>query len=411
MGERDAIAAFYEAHPYPPPVDDLDAYRDRWNDDTRRRAEFHRHFPERPFSVDLNILVAGCGTSQAARHALRWPEARVTGIDVSETSLHATELLRERYSLENLSLHRLPIERAAELEDDFDLIICTGVLHHLADPGLGLEALSKAVRPQGALHLMVYGRYGRTGVDMVQQYARLLGLEPDADQVRSLAETIREIPLDHPLSPMLRGTPDFRSPDALADAFLNPRERSYAVPELLDLLGAHGLRLRRWYHQAPYRAECGAPATTPHAEQLAALTDADQFAAMELFRGTMSRHTAVAVPFDVTDTEPTLSVTDDTVPIRIPDAITVEEGAPPGAAAVLINTAHTYTDLVMAITAAEKEVVDRIDGERSLADIAEAIDTDWASDGEQIRAFARRLWSWDQIVVDNSRAPLDLPGP
>jgi len=30
---RDAVQAFYDLHPYPPPVDDLEEYRQRWQDE------------------------------------------------------------------------------------------------------------------------------------------------------------------------------------------------------------------------------------------------------------------------------------------------------------------------------------------------------------------------------------------
>ena len=36
---------------------------------------------------NLEILVAGCGTSQAARYALREPALQIVAIDISETSL------------------------------------------------------------------------------------------------------------------------------------------------------------------------------------------------------------------------------------------------------------------------------------------------------------------------------------
>ena len=39
-------------------------------------------WPSREFRGDHSILVAGCGTSQAAKYAIRYPEARVGGIDV-----------------------------------------------------------------------------------------------------------------------------------------------------------------------------------------------------------------------------------------------------------------------------------------------------------------------------------------
>ena len=50
----------------------------------------------------------------------------------------------------------------------FDQIVCTGVLHHLADPDVGLSALRSVLKPDGAMQLMVYAPYGRTGIYMLQ---------------------------------------------------------------------------------------------------------------------------------------------------------------------------------------------------------------------------------------------------
>jgi SAM-dependent methyltransferase len=77
------IRAFYERHPYPAPVTDLDGYCDSWQQGERRRVAFHLLWPTQPYRDDLDVLVAGCGTSQAARHAMREPASRVTGIDAS----------------------------------------------------------------------------------------------------------------------------------------------------------------------------------------------------------------------------------------------------------------------------------------------------------------------------------------
>src|SRR5262249_47942715 len=95
----DPIREFYTRHPYPPPVDTLDRARDEWRDPNRARAEFHLFWPERPYRADLDILVAGCGTWQAAKYALCHPGARVTGIDVSPTSLASTAALQRTYGL------------------------------------------------------------------------------------------------------------------------------------------------------------------------------------------------------------------------------------------------------------------------------------------------------------------------
>jgi SAM-dependent methyltransferase len=127
----DPVADFYDRHPYPPPVDELDQERAEWRDVDRRRADYHLLWPAAAFREDEAILVAGCGTAEAARYAIRHPAARVVGIDVSAASLEHTRSLKRRYRLTNLTLHQLPIERVGELDDRFDRIACTGVLHRI----------------------------------------------------------------------------------------------------------------------------------------------------------------------------------------------------------------------------------------------------------------------------------------
>src|SRR5512137_2237677 len=118
------VRDFYDRYPYPRPVESLDKYRGLWQDRNRRRADYHLYWPARSYREDQSILVAGCGTSQAARHGLRWPEAQVIGIDFSATSVRCTEDLKRKYNLNNLRVYPLPIERVNELEMSFDQIIC-----------------------------------------------------------------------------------------------------------------------------------------------------------------------------------------------------------------------------------------------------------------------------------------------
>ena len=87
----------------------------------------------------------------------------------------------------------------------------------------------------------------------------------------------------------------------------------------------------------------------------------------------------------------------DYVPVRVPDTVCVQERLPPGAAAVLINRAHTDTDIYLPIDAVGKRLVDAIDGERSIGEIA------GDTPREACRALFERLWWHDQVVFDGSR--------
>jgi SAM-dependent methyltransferase len=395
------VRAFYERHPYPPPVDSLEKYRRLWQDRQRRRADYHLFWPGRPYREDHAILIAGCGTSQAAKHALRWPAARVTGIDFSATSVRHTQELKQKHGLDNLEVHQLPLTEVGALGATFDQIVCTGVLHHLPDPDAGLEALRDVLAPGGVMHLMLYAPYGRTGVYMLQDFCRRLGVEADDDGIRGLVTALGALPSGHPLATLLREAPDFRNEAALADALLHPQDRAYSVPELFAFLERCGLRFARWVKQAPYSPHCGLMARLPQTARLAQLPLIDQHAAAELFRGTISRHSVVVSRDDDPGAAPEVSFSGAAwrryVPIRSPDTIAVEERLPSGAAAVLINRSHSHTDIYLPIDAQEKRLFDAVDGARTIGELAEA-----HGQRELAGPFFQRLGWHDQVVFDAS---------
>jgi hypothetical protein len=221
------------------------------------------------------------------------------------------------------------------------------------------------------MHLMVYAAYGRTGIYMLQEYCRRLGIGVTDQEIWDLITVLKELPRGHPLDHLLRGSPDFRQADALADALLNPRDRAYTVPQLFDLIEGCGLAFGRWYRQAPYLPQCGVITTTPHGARLAQLTAKEQYAALELFRGAISRH-SFSVYRDDTSASPQPVRFDgegwrDYIPIRQPGVICVKERLPPGAAAVLINQEHVDTDLIYPINSYEKTLFEAVDGDRTIA--------------------------------------------
>jgi SAM-dependent methyltransferase len=409
-GVGEDVRAFYEHHPYPPPVHSLEKYRLLGQDRQKRRVDYHLLWPARPYREEQSILIAGCGTSQAAKHALRWPAARVTGIDFSATSVGCTEELKRKYSLSNLQVCQLPIERVSDLKMRFDQIICTGVLHHLAEPDAGLSALRGVLNPDGgAMHLMVYAPYGRTGIYMLQEFCKRIGIGATDGEIRDLIDALAALPPGHPLQNLLREAPDFRNEAALADALLHPCDRAYSVPQLFEFIEKAGLTFGRWLKQAPYTPHCGAVAKIPQASRLAQLSLAEQYAAVELFRGTMVRHSVIAYRNDNRCVEQPISFAGDDwldyVPLRMPDSICVQERLPPGAAGVLINRTHADRDLFMPIDATEKSWFEGIDGNRGIGGIVERTlpSAPAKPQLDMARAFFEKLWYYDQVVFDVSR--------
>src|SRR5262249_61461020 len=101
----------------------------------------------------------------------------------------------------------------------------------------------------------------------------------------------------------------------------------------------------------------------------------ERYAAMDLWRGTMTCHSIVAYRSDVSGSDMKFPFDDDRwpsyVPLRLPTTICVRERLPSGAAGVLINQTHAYRDLFMPIDPTEKRLFDAIGWRASIGSIVE----------------------------------------
>ena len=259
--KADIVSRQYERYRYPEPIQDLEPWlRNNWQ--WFDPSHSHRVFwPDRGYKPGLDILIAGCGTNQAAVFARTNPNATVIAVDVSQPSLDHQQYLKDKHGLWNLELRLLPIEELPTLGLDFDLVVSTGVLHHMADPLAGMKALAACLRPDGVIGVMLYAKYGRIGVELLESIFRDLGLRQDDVSLRVVKEAISLLPADHPVRSYLNISGDARYDAYLVDTFLHGRARNYSVDDCLDLVASAGLEFQDWFLKAPYyRHDVLAPA-------------------------------------------------------------------------------------------------------------------------------------------------------
>jgi SAM-dependent methyltransferase len=174
----DKVRSQYERWIYPAPVDDLVAWTAGGGITIGDAKDFaDLYWPDTGYREAMNILIAGCGANQAARYAFVHPGASVTGIDLSDAALAHGDKLKKKHGLGNLTLRRMRGRAAGTLDAEFDFIACSGVLHHLPDPLAGLKALGGVLASDGVIYVMLYGRYGRAPVYMMQELFRILGTD------------------------------------------------------------------------------------------------------------------------------------------------------------------------------------------------------------------------------------------
>jgi SAM-dependent methyltransferase len=203
-------------------------------------------FDIQPIPPDGRIWVAGCGTNQAVLTALRFPGAQVLGTDISTRSLEVSAQIALEIGLTNLRLEEASLNtlqhRAA-----FDHVICTGVIHHNANPEIPLATLAQALKPGGVMEMMVYNIYHRTQTTAYQKAIRLLsGATGQGGLIETelamTAELVADFDLPGSMAAFLARQRDLPEP-AVADSLLQPVEFSYTVQTLADMVGRAGLTL------------------------------------------------------------------------------------------------------------------------------------------------------------------------
>lgn len=282
----------YSQWVYPEPIVDIAEWKAKGNHQNCDPSLHHAViWPDKPYKEDISILVAGCGTSQAAILAYNNPKATIVGIDLSPTSLSYTAALKEKHALSNLELHKLDLHQAQSLNRQFDLIYSTGVLHHLPDPQKGLESLRGVLTDDGVMCLMLYGKYLRAGVYWIQEALSRMGIQQTKEGIAFTRSLIASLPPWHAVQAYIQSAaPDLVYDGGLVDTFLHNQDRAYSVPEVLELISACKLSFQSWSDNLLYYPDGLIPADHALYHQLMPLPEEQQWAVVELVMQNLGCH-------------------------------------------------------------------------------------------------------------------------
>lgn len=217
----------YEANPYP-----------RW-----RRVSMHgTESGSAAFLRPLKILVAGCGTGrQPIDVHYAYPRAQITAVDLSSASLsYATRKTREA-GIKAIKYMQGDILELGSIDERFDLIMCSGVLHHMENPEKGLAVLEKLLVPGGQINLGLYSEWARRQVVAAREYAREKGWQGTSEGIRALRAHIAALPKDDPMRGVLAGGFDFYTMSSCRDLLFHVQEHRYTLPQIGEMLDCHGL--------------------------------------------------------------------------------------------------------------------------------------------------------------------------
>jgi carbamoyltransferase len=166
----ETVKAFYEETPFPN-YDDHDSVRSLI--EKSRRGLYARVVDESiPYNSD--VLEVGCGTGQLTNF-LGISCRRVIGTDMCLNSLRLAEKFRREHGLNRVRFVQMNLFKPCFKPEQFDVVLCNGVLHHTADPHGGFESILKLVRPGGHIVIGLYNKYGRLMTDLRRNIFRVTG--------------------------------------------------------------------------------------------------------------------------------------------------------------------------------------------------------------------------------------------
>jgi SAM-dependent methyltransferase len=112
------------------------------------------------YPAGSSVLEAGCGVgAQTVTLAQRSPEARITSIDISESSLAEARNRVERAGITNVEFGRADVFGLPFEPESFDHVFVCFLLEHLSRPVAALEKLRDLLRPGGTI-TVIEGDHG-----------------------------------------------------------------------------------------------------------------------------------------------------------------------------------------------------------------------------------------------------------
>lgn len=230
----------YEENPYP-----------RWTGISRvpprpfiecLRQKIAPNSPETLLPIERpEVLVAGCGTGrQPIGCAVTYLNSSVIAVDLSRASLAYAKRKAIELGINNVEFIQGDILDLHKLGKTFDIIECSGVLHHMSDPRKGLGVLVDLLRPSGYMKIGLYSELARQHVVAAREFVKSHSYSPTIEGIRACRQALFALP-DDALAKLVTIGQDFYSTSTVRDLIFHVQEHRFTLPDIARLLDEHHL--------------------------------------------------------------------------------------------------------------------------------------------------------------------------
>jgi len=230
----------YESFPYPR-WDKLD-----YKKPTNYGSALSYVYPDTPisdryFSENLDILIAGCGTGRHALNVAKYfNRVNVTAIDLSQKSLAFAHGKAKELGIDNIDFKLADLTTLKVLPIEYDIIECSGVLHHIPAYKVALNALLRNLKPNGLIKISLYSQYARSSVNQVRGLFSRDIENIDSQKIKVIRQAILQGEVIEDAGSIIRSD-DFYSMSGTIDLLFHQYERQFTPLDIQELCNEFNL--------------------------------------------------------------------------------------------------------------------------------------------------------------------------
>ena len=219
----------YDQSPYP-----------KWSNGNLIDPTYGLTFPniDRPL-----ILIAGCGTG---RHSISisnlYEGCHIVAVDLSLNSLAYAKRKTEELNISNIDYLHADILDLRELGRKFDIIECTGVLHHMEDPMAGWKVLTDCLKDEGFMQVGLYSELARRDITKIRAEIEQSNIELTYQTMKQFRNQIINSEEEH--HKRIVSNPEFYNMSTCRDMLFHVQEHRFTIPQIKEYLSQLGLTFR-----------------------------------------------------------------------------------------------------------------------------------------------------------------------
>lgn len=188
----------------------------------------------------LEVLIAGCGTGQqSVGAAAKYKNSQILAIDLSHSSIAYARRKTDEFGFDNVEYMPGDILALPKLGRRFDVIECSGVLHHMADPIAGWRSLTDCLVPGGLMRLGLYSDLARRDIAEIKRQIDQQAIASDHQSMRAFRLNL--IATGGTQYPRVLQAHDFFSLSGLRDLLFHEKEHRFSIPQLQSNMSTLGL--------------------------------------------------------------------------------------------------------------------------------------------------------------------------